>query len=72
MNPRSSPLVGSTNVGLEDLPFAFGEVGRVALFHAQERTSSTHPSRFSKQFRSMFSRKFGVAFSWFVSGLSWN
>ena len=35
---------------LQILPFGVGEIGGVAPFHAQERTSSTYPSRFSKQF----------------------
>src|SRR5215208_745501 len=35
---------------LQTLPFSVGEIGGVAPFHAQERTSSTYPPRFSKQF----------------------
>jgi hypothetical protein len=35
---------------LQTLPFSIGEIGGVAPFHAQERTSLTYPSRFSKQF----------------------
>jgi len=50
VDPRSTSLVGSTNVRLEDLSFGIGEVGRIALFHVQERKSSTHPTRFSKLF----------------------
>ena len=34
----------------QTLPFGVGEIGRVAPFHAQERTSSTYLPRFSKQF----------------------
>ena len=37
-------------MGLQILPFGIGEIGWVASFHAQERTSSTYPTRFSKQF----------------------
>jgi len=47
---RSSSLVGRWNMELQILPFGVGEIGGVAPFHAQERTSSTYPSRFSKQF----------------------
>src|SRR5215218_3779055 len=49
---RSSSLVGRRNMELQALPFGVGEIGRVAPFHAQERTSSTYSSRFSKQFLS--------------------
>ena len=34
---------------LQTLPFGVGEIGGVAPFHAQERTSSTYPPHFSKQ-----------------------
>jgi len=47
---RSSPLVGRRNMELKTPPFGVGEIGGVASFHAQERTSSTCPTRFSKQF----------------------
>ena len=47
---RSSSLVGRRNIEFQTLPFGVGEVGCVAPFHAQERTSPTYPSRFSKQF----------------------
>ena len=36
----------------ETLPFSVGQIGRVAPFHAQERTSSIRPTRFFKQFLS--------------------
>jgi hypothetical protein len=36
-------------MGLQTLPFGVGEIGWVAPFHAQERTSSTYVTRFSKQ-----------------------
>ena len=45
-------------MGLQTPPFDVGEIGRVAPFHAQERKSSTYPTRFSKQFRNTNSRKF--------------
>ena len=34
---------------LQTLPFGISEIGRVAPFHAQERTSSTCTTRFFKQ-----------------------
>ena len=34
----------------QTLPFGVREISGVAPFHAQERTSSTYPTRFSKQF----------------------
>jgi hypothetical protein len=34
----------------QTLSFGVGEIGGVAPFHTQERTSSTYPPRFSKQF----------------------
>src|SRR5215217_6666359 len=45
----STSLAGSRNIGLKTLPFSVGEIGGVAPFHAQERTSSTCPTRFFKQ-----------------------
>ncbi len=47
---RSSSLVGKRNMRLQTLPFGVGEISGVAPFHAQERTSSTYPTRFTKQF----------------------
>jgi hypothetical protein len=35
---------------LQTVPFGVGEIGGVTSFHAQERTSSIYPPRFSKQF----------------------
>ena len=49
VDSRSSSLVGSWKMGLDALPFSVGEMCRVAPFHAQERTSSTCPTRFFKQ-----------------------
>ena len=45
VDSRSSSLAGSRNKGIETLPFGVGEIGRVAPFHAQERTSSTCPTQ---------------------------
>src|SRR5215218_10098455 len=56
---RSSSLVGRRNMEFQTLPFGVGEIGRVAPFHAQERTSSTYLPRFSKQFQKSSSRKLG-------------
>jgi hypothetical protein len=42
---------------LQTLPFGVGKIGCVAPFHAQERLSSTYPTRFSKQFLIMNSPK---------------
>jgi hypothetical protein len=42
---------------LQTLPFGVGEIGGVAPFHAQERTSSTYTSRFSKWFLEKLSEK---------------
>jgi hypothetical protein len=42
-------------------PFGVGEVGRIVLFHARERTSSTYHARFSKQFRKEYSGNFALA-----------
>jgi hypothetical protein len=50
VNSRSSPLVGSRNVGLKDLPFCVGEIGRIAPFHALERTPLAYPLAFSNSF----------------------
>src|SRR5215212_5339493 len=49
--PRASPLVGSCNVGLAASSLIVRKIGRIALSHARERTSSTYPARSSKQFR---------------------
>jgi hypothetical protein len=38
--------VGRRNVRLDALPLGVGEIGQIAPFHAQERTSSTHPFAF--------------------------
>src|SRR5919112_3429696 len=57
---RSSSLVGRWNMELQTLPFGVGEIGGVAPFHAQERTSSTYPSRFSKQFQEGFFSETGL------------
>jgi hypothetical protein len=48
---RSASFVGSWNVRLQSLPLGVSEMGWVAPFHAQERTSLTYPTRFFKQFR---------------------
>jgi hypothetical protein len=37
-------------VRLDAPPLGIREIGLVAPFHAEERTSQTYPSRFSKQF----------------------
>src|SRR5215203_6607516 len=62
---RSSSLVGRRNMELQTLPFSIGEIGGVAPFHAQERTSSTYPPRFSKQFQKGNSRKPGFRYKLF-------
>jgi hypothetical protein len=51
-------------VRLQTLPLGVGKIGRIVLFHARERTSSTYPARFSKQFRKGYSANFAFwAFS---------
>src|SRR5215204_1567304 len=49
ISSEPTSLAGSRNIGLKILPFSVGEIGGVAPFHAQERTSSTCPTRFFKQ-----------------------
>jgi hypothetical protein len=46
---------------LQTRPFGVGEISRVAPFHAQESTSSTCPTRFSKQFLERLSGNSGQA-----------
>src|SRR5215211_4529299 len=55
---RSASPAGRRNVRLDAPPLGIREISRIAPFHAQERTSSTYPSRFSKQFRKGNSPKF--------------
>jgi hypothetical protein len=50
MDPGSSSLVGRRYVRLETLPFGISQIGSVAPFHSQERTSQIRPTRFFKQF----------------------
>ena len=46
-------------MNLQTPPLDVGEIGCVAPIHAQERTWSTYPTRFSKQFQRRCSRKLG-------------
>jgi hypothetical protein len=48
--PRSSSLVGGRDTGLQAPPPTIGWTARMAPSRAHERASSTHPSRFPKQF----------------------
>jgi hypothetical protein len=47
---RTSSPAGRRDVRLDAPPFGIREISRIAPFHAEERTSQTYPSRFSKQF----------------------
>ena len=58
MDPGSSSVFGSWDVGLETPPFGIGKIGGIAPFHAQELRSSSYLIRFSKQFRKVNSANF--------------
>src|SRR5215210_5259626 len=51
---RPSSLIGRWGVRLYASPLSVRKIGRIAPLHARERTSSTYPTRFSKQFQKGF------------------
>jgi hypothetical protein len=57
---NAASLGGSRSTNLQIPPFFVGLIGRIDPFHSRERTSSTHPTRFSKLFLRTLVKKAGV------------